>query len=254
MPIHYRSSEEIEKIRAANRPAVAAHKRIAEILRPGVTTAELDKEAEKVIRDFGARPSFLGYRGFPATLCVAVNESVVHGIPDKTVLQEGDIIGLDLGAELDGYYGDVARTLPVGEVSEEATELMRVTKEALMAGIAVMRPGGRISDISHAIQKMAEQNGYNVVRSFVGHGIGSEAHEDPQVPNFGRPGRGPFLRKGMVLAIEPMINIGTGEVVVLDDKWTVKTADGELSAHFEHSVAVVEGGYDILSPFIDEEE
>ncbi len=247
MGINYRSAEEIEKIRAANHIVMSAHKRLKEILRPGVTTAYLDKEAETVIRDLGGRPSFKGYRGFPATLCVAVNDQVVHGIPDDTTVVEGDIIGLDLGAEIYGYYGDAAQTLPVGEVSESAKELMDVTERALMAGIETITPGRRLSDVSHAIQTLVEDAGYYVVTAFVGHGIGTSPHEEPQVPNYGRPGRGPMLRKGMVLAIEPMVNIGTSEVRVLDDKWTVKTVDGSLSAHFEHSVAITENGRDILS-------
>ena len=249
MPINYRSLEEIEKLRIANQVVVAAHKRIGEIIKPGVTTKKLDTEAETVIRDLGGRPAFLGYRGFPATLCVAINECVVHGIPDGRKLSEGDIIGVDLGAEVDGYFGDAARTLPVGEISVEAETLLDVTEEALYKGIGKIRPGGRLSDISHAVQAHAESYGYSVVRAFVGHGIGVEMHEDPQVPNFGKPGRGPLLKKGMVLAIEPMVNIGGSNVKILDDKWTVKTSDLSLSAHFEHSVAVVEGGYDILSSF-----
>jgi len=247
MAINYRSAEEIEKIRAANRIVSAAHKRLEEIIRPGISTLYLDTEAETVICDLGGRPSFKGYRGFPSTLCVAINDQVVHGIPDKTELAEGDIIGLDLGAELDGYYGDAARTLPVGKIGSETGKLIEVTRQALMTGIKAIRPGASLSDISHAIQTHVEDNGYSVVTAFVGHGIGTSPHEEPQVPNFGRPGRGPVLRKGMVLAIEPMVNMGGSEVRVLDDKWTVRTVDGSLSAHFEHSVAIVEGGYDILS-------
>lgn len=249
MAINYRSDEEIEKIRKANQIVVAAHKRLEDILKPGISTKQLDREAETVILDFGARPSFKGYRGFPNTLCVAVNDQVVHGIPDETVLENGDIIGLDLGAEYDGYYGDAAQTLAVGEIDDESQKLIEVTKEALMRGIDEIRPKAHLSDISHAIQSFAEENGYEVVRAFVGHGIGTKPHEEPQVPNFGPPGRGPVLRKGMVLAIEPMVNIGGSNVEVLDDKWTVKTADGTLSAHFEHSVAVVDDGFSILSEF-----
>lgn len=249
MAINFRSKEEIEKLRAANKIVMAAHKRLQSIIEPGITTVELDREAEKVIVDMGARPSFKGYRGFPNALCVAINSQVVHGIPDKTVVAEGDIIGLDLGVELDGYYGDAAQTLPVGEIDSSAKRLIRVTSEALMKGIEVIRPGGHLSDISHAIQTHAENEGFSVVTAFVGHGIGTKPHEDPQIPNFGPPGRGPVLREGMALAIEPMVNAGGSEVEVLDDKWTVRTADGALSAHFEHSVAVVDGGYDILSKF-----
>ncbi|MBI4665561.1 MAG: type I methionyl aminopeptidase [Nitrospinae bacterium] len=247
MAINYRTDEEIDKIRAANQIVSAALDRLEEIVRPGVTTAELDREAEKIIKKMGGRPSFKGYRGFPNALCVAVNEGVVHGIPGSYALKEGDIIGLDLGAEKDGYYGDSARTLPVGAVSPEAGKIIKVTRDALMKGISQIRPGGHVSDISNAVQTHAESQGFSVVTSFVGHGIGSQPHEDPQVPNFGRPGRGPALRKGMVLAIEPMINAGTAEVVILRDGWTVKTSDGALSAHFEHSVAVTAEGYEILS-------
>jgi methionyl aminopeptidase len=250
MAIHYRSREEIDKMREANRIVMLAHKRLAEVLRPGISTIELDREAEQVIRDNGGRPSFKGYRGFPATLCIALNNQVVHGIPDKTEVEEGDIIGLDLGAEYQGYYGDAARTLPVGEVSEEALDLMKVTKEALYKGLGEMKPGGRLSDISHAIQEHAEMEGYSVVRSFVGHGIGTSPHEEPQVPNFGKPGRGPLLKTGMVLAIEPMVNVGGHEVEVLRDNWTVLTKDRLLSAHFENSVAITEDGHEILSPDI----
>ncbi len=250
MAIHYRSREEIDKIREANRIVMLAHKRLAEVLRPGISTIDLDKEAEQVIRDNGGSPSFKGYRGFPATLCIALNNQVVHGIPDKTEVLEGDIIGLDLGAEYKGYYGDAARTLPVGEVSEEALDLMKVTKEALYKGIEKIKPGGRLSDISHAIQEHAELEGYSVVRSFVGHGIGTSPHEEPQVPNFGKPGRGPLLKTGMVLAIEPMVNVGGHEVEVMRDNWTVLTKDRLLSAHFENSVAITEDGHEILSPDI----
>ncbi|VAX17823.1 Methionine aminopeptidase [hydrothermal vent metagenome] len=249
MAINFRSHDEIEKLRAANQIVVAAHKRLSSILKPGVSTISLDREAEKVIRDMGGIPSFKGYRGFPNTLCVAINDVVVHGIPDKKVVREGDIIGLDLGVEYQGYFGDAAQTLPVGEISDEARNLLKVTKEALMKGIEAIRPGGRLSDISNAVQTHAENAGYSVVTAFVGHGIGTKPHEDPQVPNFGPPGRGPVMRNGMVLAIEPMVNIGGSDVEVLEDNWTVQTIDSALSAHFEHSVAVVDDGYDILSDF-----
>ncbi len=249
MAINFRSTEEIAKLRAANRMVVAAHERLSEILAPGISTIELDREAEKTIQALGGRPSFKGYRGFPATLCVAVNDQVVHGIPDGTVLKDGDIIGLDLGVEYEGYYGDAARTLAVGSISDTAKRLLKVTEEALNKGIEKAVPGGHLSDISHAVQVHAESAGYSVVTSFVGHGIGTSPHEDPQVPNYGPPGRGPILRKGMVLAIEPMVNTGGPNVRVLDDQWTVLTEDGGLSAHFEHSIALVEGGCEILSKF-----
>jgi len=247
MPINYRTAEEIEKLREANQIVVAAHKRLTEILRPGISTIELDSEAETVIRDLGGVPSFKGYRGFPATLCVAINDQVVHGIPDKTIVKEGDIIGLDLGAEYKGYYGDAAKTLPVGQVSERALKLIKVTREALYRGIEKLKPGARLGDVSHAIQTAAEKEGFSVVTSFVGHGIGTSPHEDPQVPNFGEPGTGVRLRSGMVLAIEPMVNEGAAAVEVMKDRWTVRTVDGGLSAHFEHSVAVTERDYTILS-------
>ncbi|MBI5814624.1 MAG: type I methionyl aminopeptidase [Nitrospinae bacterium] len=249
MAIHYRTGEEIDKIRAANQIVVAAHKRLAQIIRPGISTLELDREAEQVIRDLGGRPSFKGYRGFPATLCVSINDEVVHGIPGKRELVEGDIAGLDLGAEKEGYFGDAARTLPVGEISPAAKKLLEVTRDALMNGISKARPGAHLSDISHAVETHAEAAGFSVVTAFVGHGIGTSPHEDPQVPNFGRPGRGPVLKKGMVLAIEPMVNAGGPNIRILPDKWTVVTADGSLSAHFEHSIAIVEGGVEILSEF-----
>ena len=247
MTIHYRTAEEIEKIREANRIVVAALGRLETIVRPDITTIELDREVEMVIRDMGGRPSFKGYRGFPNALCVAVNDQVVHGIPGKTVLKEGDIVGLDIGVEKDGYYGDAARTLYVGETKDEAKKLIEVTREALMKGIGEIRPGARVSDISHAVQAHAESHGYSVVTAYVGHGIGSSPHEEPQVPNFGRRGRGPILREGMVLAIEPMVNMGGPDVTLMADGWTVRTSDGSLSAHFEHSVAVVRGGSDVLS-------
>jgi methionyl aminopeptidase len=249
MAIHYRSAAEIDKLRRANQIVVAAHKRIAEMVVPGVTTEQLDREAETVIRDLGAQPAFKGLYGFPNTLCVAINDQVVHGIPGKRELREGDIIGLDLGADYEGYFGDAAITRPVGEISQEAATLLRVTRESLYKGIEKIMPGGRLSDISHAVQSHAEENGLSVVRNYVGHGIGTKPHEEPQVPNFGRPGRGPVLREGMVLAIEPMINIGGWEVETLADKWTVLTADRSLSAHFEHSIAVTATGHEILSDF-----
>lgn len=247
MTIHYRTAEEIEKIREANRIVAAALDRLEQIVRPDIATIELDREAEMVIRDMGGRPSFKGYRGFPNALCVAVNDQVVHGIPGKTALKQGDIIGLDVGVEKGGYYGDAARTVCVGETKDEAKKLIEVTLEALMKGIGEIRPGARVSDISHAIQSHAESHGYSVVTAYVGHGIGSSPHEEPQVPNFGRRGRGPILREGMVLAIEPMVNIGGADVTLMGDGWTVRTSDGSLSAHFEHSVAVVRGGSDVLS-------
>jgi methionyl aminopeptidase len=216
-------------------------------VRPGVSTAELDAMAERFIREHGGRPAFKGYRGFPAAICPSVNEEVVHAIPGPRVLEEGDIIGIDVGVEMHGFYGDAATSFPVGNVGAEAARLLEVTREALMRGIAMVRSGGRVGDISHAIQTYVEQNGFSVVRALVGHGIGREMHEEPQIPNYGPPDRGPRLMTGQVLAIEPMVNTGGPDVVTRDDGWTVVTKDGSLSAHFEHTVAVGAEGPDILT-------
>jgi methionyl aminopeptidase len=215
---------------------------------PGVTTADLDALAEKRIKRAGAVPAFKGYHGYPATICASINEEVIHGIPSgRRVLNEGDVISIDVGASLNGYYGDSAITLPVGQVSEEAATLLRVTEESLYKAIECVRPGGRISDIGHAVQRHVESYGFSVVREFVGHGIGQRMHEEPQVPNYGEPGRGPRLAEGMVLAIEPMVNAGKPAVKVLADGWTAVTRDGGLSAHFEHTVAVTADGPWILT-------
>jgi methionyl aminopeptidase len=215
---------------------------------PGVTTADLDALAEKRIKRAGAVPAFKGYHGYPATICASINEEVIHGIPSgRRVLNEGDVISIDVGASLNGYYGDSAITLPVGQVSEEAATLLRVTEESLFKAIECVRPGGRISDIGHAVQRHVESYGFSVVREFVGHGIGQRMHEEPQVPNYGEPGRGPRLAEGMVLAIEPMVNAGKPAVKVLADGWTAVTRDGGLSAHFEHTVAVTADGPWILT-------
>lgn len=239
---------EIEKVAAAARIVADVLESLREHVRPGVTTADLDRLAEEAIRRDGGKPAFKGYHGYPATLCTSVNEQVVHCIPRReTVLKEGDIVGLDLGVYRDGYYGDAAVTLPVGRISAEAQRLLDVTERALYEGIQAAVPGKRVSDISAAVQSFAEARGFSVVTDFVGHGIGRELHEDPQVPNFGTPGQGPRLKPGMVLAIEPMINAGKGETRVLGDRWTVVTADGSLSAHFEHTVAVTDQGPRILS-------
>jgi methionyl aminopeptidase len=209
---------------------------------PGVTTADLDELAERRILRAGATPAFKGYHGYPATICASVNEEVIHGIPSgRRVLNEGDVISIDVGASLDGYFGDSAITLAVGKVSEEAATLLRVTDESLYKAIEAVKPGGRISDIGHAVQKHVEAYGFSVVREFVGHGIGQKMHEEPQVPNYGQPGHGPRLTEGMVLAIEPMVNAGSPAVKVLADGWTAVTRDGGLSAHFEHTVAVTAG-------------
>jgi methionyl aminopeptidase len=243
-----RSPQEIAKIRTSAQLAAATLQHIVPMVQPGTTTAELDRVAETYIRKHGGLPAFKGYRGFPATLCTSINAEVVHGIPSKKrKLVEGDIIGIDCGAIVDGYYGDHAITFAVGSILEEAQHLIGITRDALYAGIAQAKIGNYLSDISHAIQVFAEQRGYSVVKVFVGHGIGTALHEEPQVPNFGPPGRGPRLRSGMVLALEPMVNAGIADVQILQDNWTVVTADGRLSAHFEHTITVAEHEGIILS-------
>ncbi len=234
-----RSTAELEKMREAGRLVGEVLTRLSAEVAPGVTTADLDAIAEKLITSAGATPAFKGYHGYPATICASVNEEVIHGIPSsRRKLVEGDIVSIDVGASLEGYFGDSAVTLPVGRVSEEAATLLRVTEESLYKAIEVARTGNRVSDIGHAVQKHVEAYGFSVVREFVGHGIGQKMHEEPQVPNYGEPGRGPRLAEGMVLAIEPMVNAGRASVKVLSDGWTAVTRDGSLSAHFEHTVAV----------------
>jgi len=243
-----RSAAELEKMRAAGRLVGEVLTALTARVAPGVTTAALDELAEEMIRDAGAIPAFKGYHGYPATICASINEEVIHGIPSgRRILNEGDVISIDVGASLNGYYGDSAITLPVGQVSEEAATLLRVTEESLYKAIDCVRPGARISDIGHAVQHHVEAYGFSVVREFVGHGIGQRMHEEPQVPNYGEPGRGPRLAEGMVLAIEPMVNAGKPAVKVLADGWTAVTRDGGLSAHFEHTVAVTADGPWILT-------
>ncbi|MBO8136864.1 MAG: type I methionyl aminopeptidase [Desulfotomaculum sp.] len=242
-----KSDKELNYMRDAGKIVAQAHKEVENAVEPGVTTKELDRIAEDFIVKKGARPAFKGLYGFPATICASINEEVVHGIPSLRKLENGDIISIDLGAEINGYYGDAARTLPVGSVTAEAEELMRATEQALYVGIDQAVEGNRLSDISHAIQSYVESHGFSVVRDFVGHGIGSRLHEDPQVPNFGRPGRGPRLRQGMTLAIEPMVNVGTYEVLTLPNNWTVVTRDKKLSAHFEHTIAITDDVPEILT-------
>lgn len=234
-------------MRDAGRVVAQVFRELEKAIAPGVTTGELNALAEDFIARQGARPAFKGLYGFPAAICTSVNEQVVHGIPGLRRLEDGDIISIDIGAEINGYYGDAAVTFPVGEISSGARRLLDVTHGALYAGIEMARSGNRLGDISHAIQSYVERHGYNVVRDYVGHGIGREMHEDPQVPNFGRPGRGPRLEPGMTLAIEPMVNAGTHEVRTLEDRWTVVTRDGSLSAHFEHTVAITNGAAEILT-------
>jgi len=243
-----RSAAELEKMRAAGRLVGEVLTALTPSVVPGVTTAELDEVAEKMIADAGAIPAFKGYHGYPATICSSINEEVIHGIPSgQRVLREGDILSIDVGASLEGYFGDSAITVPVGQVSEEAARLLTVTEEALYKAIEVARPGGRVSDIGHAVQKHVEAYGFSVVREFVGHGIGASLHEEPQIANYGEPGRGPRLAEGMTLAIEPMVNMGKPAVKVLADGWTAVTKDGSLSAHFEHTVAVTKNGPDVLT-------
>jgi methionyl aminopeptidase len=252
-----KSWAELQKMARACRIVIETLDRLEAAAVPGTTTAELDRIAREGIERAGARPAFLGYRGFPATLCASINEEVVHGIPGPRKLREGDIVGLDLGCVVDGFFGDSARTVPVGRVSDVARRLMETTRGALEAGIEVCRPGRRVGDIGHAVQTYAEGRGYSVVREFVGHGIGTSLHEEPQVPNYGPPGRRERLVPGMCLAIEPMVNAGRSEVEVLEDGWTAVTRDRRLSAHFELSIAVTPHGPWILSepyPYADAAE
>jgi methionyl aminopeptidase len=242
-----KSPAEIERLRRSGRMARGLLEELREQVRPGVSTLELEKYIERRIAQSGARPAFKGYRGYPCCLCASVNSEVIHGIPSERRLQTGDILSLDMGVVVDGYFGDSAITVPVGEVPESAQRLLRVTEEALELAVDKARLGNRVGDISSTIQRHAEQNGYSVVREFVGHGIGRQLHEEPQVPNFGQPGHGPVLKEGMVLAIETMINAGGSAVRVLADNWTAVTVDGSLSAHFEHMVAVSRNGPDILT-------
>ncbi|MDR4500369.1 MAG: type I methionyl aminopeptidase [Nitrospirales bacterium] len=229
-------------IASASAVVAKSQRTLLQELKPGITTIELDRIAEDCIRGYGATPAFKGYRGYPKTLCVAVNDQVVHGIPGNRELHDGDIVGLDLGAIVEGFYGDGAITIAVGNIPEEIEKLLTVTNESLKRGIEKAVVGNRLSDISHAVQSYVEAHGFSVVRDFVGHGIGRQLHEEPQVPNYGRPGQGPRLKSGMVLAIEPMVNMGKAAVRVLDDGWTAVTADGSLSAHFEHTIAIQPDG------------
>jgi len=242
-----KSAAEIERMRVANTLVADVLAELAGMVAPGVTTGDLDAAAEQLVRAGGAEPAFKGYRGYPATLCASVNEQVVHGIPSSRALGDGDIISLDMGVKLNGFYGDSAITVPVGRVSADVLRLLQVTQDALECGIAQVKIGGRVSDIGHAIQAHVEASGFSVVREFVGHGIGAALHEEPQIANYGDPGRGPRLAEGMVLAIEPMVNMGRPSVKVLSDGWTAVTRDGSLSAHFEHTVAVTKDGPMVLT-------
>jgi methionyl aminopeptidase len=242
-----KSRAEVEAMKAPGRIVAEAHEKVRELVRPGVTTREIDRVVEEHIVKSDGTPAFKGYRGFPASICASVNDEVVHGIPGSRVLEEGDIIGVDIGVQFGGFYGDAAQTIGVGSISPEAEQLLRVTRDALYAGIKRAQAGNCVGDISHAVQELVEAAGCSVVRTMVGHGIGRSMHEDPQVPNFGNPGSGPKIRSGMVVAIEPMVNAGGHEVRMLDDQWTVVTGDGGLSAHFEHSVAITDEGPEILT-------
>lgn len=237
-----KTPDEIAVMAKASRVVAEALAVLKSAVKPGITTDELDRLAESEIRSRGAIPAFKGYRNYPKTLCASVNEQVVHGIPSKRVLKEGDIIGLDLGAIVGGFYGDSAVTVAVGRIDEKTATLVRITEESLSFAIEQARVGNRLSDISHAVQRHVEAAGYSVVTEFVGHGIGRQLHEEPQVPNYGKPGQGPRLQAGMVLAIEPMVNMGGSAVRVLDDRWTAVTVDGTLSAHFEHTIAIQPSG------------
>lgn len=245
--VRIRTQREIDLIATSCQIVADTLDMLTEHVKPGASIIDLDEMAETFIRNQGGRPAFKGYMGFPATLCVSVDDEVVHGVPNDRVLKEGQIVGIDCGAEKDGYYGDHARTFAIGKVSDDKQKLMDTTRESLMRGIAVAKPGNYVSDIGHAIQSYVEKFGYSVVRELVGHGIGSELHEEPQVPNYGQPKQGYKLREGMCIAIEPMINMGVKEVKTDSDGWTIRTADGEASAHFEHTIAITAEGPEILS-------
>jgi methionyl aminopeptidase len=244
-----KSEEEIEKMAQACFIVAKTLEYLGNQVQPGITTKEIERLAETFIRENEGAPAFKGYRGFPASICTSLNNEVIHGIPSNKVLKEGDILGIDLGVFKDGFYGDAAYTFPVGKVNPKVETLLRVTEESLYIGIENARADKRVSDISHSIQRHVEENGFSVVRAFVGHGIGRDLHEDPQIPNFGSPGLGPRLRPGMTIAIEPMVNEGGYEVVILDDGWTTVTMDGKLSAHFEHTVLVTSNEPRILTKF-----
>ncbi|TLS35497.1 type I methionyl aminopeptidase [Pseudalkalibacillus caeni] len=242
-----KTPRELEIMREAGKIVALTHQELQKYLKPGITTKELDTIADKFIRKHGAIPSFKGYNGFTGSICTSVNEQLVHGIPGKKVLNDGDIISIDIGAKYNGYHGDSAWTYPIGNISEEDERLLEVTEESLYRGLKEAKPGIRLTNISHAIQIYAEEEGFSIVREYVGHGVGQELHEDPQIPHYGPPEKGPRLKPGMVLAIEPMVNAGSRHVKTLGDNWTVVTSDGKRCAHFEHTIAVTEDGYEILT-------
>ena len=245
--ITLKSQIEIETMREAGRIVGLAHEAVAKAIRPGVTTLELNAIAEKVIRDHGAIPSFLGYGGFPASICASINDVLVHGIPNHIRLKDGDIISIDIGAVYKGYHGDSAWTHAVGEISDEAKDLMKVTRESLFVGLQQAKPGNRLGDICHAIGEYVESHGYSVPVDYTGHGIGTELHEEPAIPNYGKAGRGVLLKEGMTLAIEPMVHAGKPQTRVLQDDWTVVSKDGSLAAHYEHTIVITSTGYEILT-------
>lgn len=242
-----KTPREIEIMREAGRIVALTHQELKRHITPGITTKELDQIAEKTIQKYGATPSFKGYNGFPGSICASVNEELVHGIPGKRKLKEGDIISIDIGAKYNGYHGDSAWTYPVGSISESVQKLLDVTEKSLYLGLEQVKPGERLSNISHAVQTHAEENGFSIVREYVGHGIGQDLHEDPQIPHYGPPNRGPRLKPGMVICVEPMVNQGRRYVKTLSDDWTVVTVDGKWCAHFEHTIALTEAGYEILT-------
>ena len=247
MNIPLKRAEELALMRVSCRLTAEVLAAVAAAVAPGVTTGELDQLARRLIEERNAKPSFLGYRKYPAAMCISINDEVIHGIPGRRVVQPGDVVSLDVGVYKDGFHGDCATTVMVGVTDPDVIRLVETTRRALAAGIAAARPGGRLSDVSHAVQSIVEASGCSVVREFVGHGVGRHLHEDPQVPNYGKPGYGPVLKPGMTLAIEPMVNLGKGSVCVLDDGWTVVTKDGKPSAHFEHTVAVLEESVEVLT-------
>ncbi|WP_017754842.1 type I methionyl aminopeptidase [Calidifontibacillus oryziterrae] len=242
-----KTEREIEIMREAGKIVALTHQELKKHIRPGITTKELDNIAEKAIRFYNAIPSFKGYNGFPGSICASVNEELVHGIPSDRILREGDIISIDIGAKLNGYHGDSAWTYPVGEIDNETKKLLEVTEESLFKGLDEAKAGVRLTNISHAIQTYVESNGFSIVREYVGHGVGQDLHEDPQIPNYGHPNKGPRLKPGMVLAVEPMVNAGTRYVKTLSDNWTVVTVDGKKCAHYEHTIAITETGFEILT-------
>ncbi|WJX05481.1 type I methionyl aminopeptidase [Bacillus cereus] len=242
-----KTPREIEIMREAGRIVALTHQELKQHITPGITTKELDQIAEKTIQKYGATPSFKGYNGFPGSICASVNEELVHGIPGKRKLKEGDIISIDIGAKYNGYHGDSAWTYPVGNISESVQKLLDVTEKSLYLGLEQVKPGERLSNISHAVQTHAEENGFSIVREYVGHGIGQDLHEDPQISHYGPPNRGPRLKPGMVICVEPMVNQGRRYVKTLSDDWTVVTVDGKWCAHFEHTIALTEAGYEILT-------